>query len=436
MFYPVDLLETLQNVWPPTWIDKDFDFQKLPPTTNLKTLFDVAFHASLLTEEERRISFSILFCPKNKLNKTSTRYPIQPYNLIEFSSPRLFSVQELIRLAPATNPHKNFICVQKLSPNDKNGLEIWGMYDVGACHYDFARGESRHSDFLPPFLTISAIKPGCISISCRGIVLITLKHGEIFYLNRKSFSYGPLSDFFQKIHLSLFQDTASNIKSIEKKFTIPESLGSLRFIERILYHIQEKSHGGALIVFPDRMNQDELNQHLSFKYTCNTDHAWGLFIEQKTLFHERNALYSKKKAGREDLSFDEHINLRKMSSRIEQIDSRLSDIINLIASLSCVDGAVVITDKFRLIGFGAEILSSDSNLESVYINNQEETIPLTEINITNFGTRHRSACRFSHRYPDVILFVISQDGGMKAIKNVDNMVCMWTDIEAGWDGLF
>ena len=51
------------------------------------------------------------------------------------------------------------------------------------------------------------------------------------------------------------------------------------------------------------------------------------------------------------------------------------------------------------------------------------------ISIENFGTRHRSAFRFCSNYDWAVAFIISQDGGIKVVKKVNDDVILWETID-------
>jgi DNA integrity scanning protein DisA with diadenylate cyclase activity len=60
---------------------------------------------------------------------------------------------------------------------------------------------------------------------------------------------------------------------------------------------------------------------------------------------------------------------------------------------------------------------------------------LMEVPVESFGTRHRSAFRFCSSLEDSIAFVLSQDGGVKAVKRHGKDVLMWPDINTGAMGI-
>src|SRR5205823_5448760 len=121
----------------------------------------------------------------------------------------------------------------------------------------------------------------------------------------------------------------------------------------------------------------------------------------------------------------------RLSAEEQELDEKLGDVAQTTASLTSVDGAVVITDHFRVLGFGGEVTAVSPSLASVTLaDNRPHTIP-----IDSFGTRHRSAFRFCSSFEGSVAFVVSSDGGAKAVKRVGSEVLLWPDINTGFLGL-
>ena len=84
-----------------------------------------------------------------------------------------------------------------------------------------------------------------------------------------------------------------------------------------------------------------------------------------------------------------------------------------VAGLTAVDGAVVLTDGYELLGFGAKIVRRTGwpQVEQVWVT---EPIEGTEAALAHpeqlGGTRHLSAAQFVHDQRDAVALVASQDG--------------------------
>jgi hypothetical protein len=91
----------------------------------------------------------------------------------------------------------------------------------------------------------------------------------------------------------------------------------------------------------------------------------------------------------------------------------LSRVVDIIAGLTAVDGATILTDRYELLAFGAKIARRDGcpRVESVTMTEPIEGSVATTINPTELGgTRHLSAAQFVHDQRDSVALVASQDG--------------------------
>jgi hypothetical protein len=96
---------------------------------------------------------------------------------------------------------------------------------------------------------------------------------------------------------------------------------------------------------------------------------------------------------------------------------------HLIAALSAVDGAVVITKRFELLGFGAEISGKLPEVRTVARALDVEGKLAVQEGIEGVGTRHRSAYRLCSELKEAV--VVSQDGGARFVKWKDGAVTYW-----------
>jgi hypothetical protein len=88
-------------------------------------------------------------------------------------------------------------------------------------------------------------------------------------------------------------------------------------------------------------------------------------------------------------------------------------VVNAIAGLSAVDGAVVLTDRYELLGFGAKIVRRKGwpQVEQVAMSEPvEAAVPVLVHPEQLGGTRHLSAAQFVQDQRDSVALVASQDG--------------------------
>jgi hypothetical protein len=108
------------------------------------------------------------------------------------------------------------------------------------------------------------------------------------------------------------------------------------------------------------------------------------------------------------------------------------DAARFIASLTAVDGAVVLTETLRIIGFGAEVTASFTGGDKVHVANTAKPTETKEVRFVEYGTRHRSAFRFVAGMEPSVGFIMSQDGGVRAVRQVGSKLVMWPYFQIGF----
>jgi hypothetical protein len=108
-------------------------------------------------------------------------------------------------------------------------------------------------------------------------------------------------------------------------------------------------------------------------------------------------------------------------------EAELSDAVDMIAGLTAVDGATVITDQYELIAFGAKIARRDGHVrvEQVTMTEPIEGAAPLIVHPTQLGgTRHLSAVQFVHDQRSAVALVASQDGRLTVFSwsPCENMV--------------
>jgi hypothetical protein len=95
------------------------------------------------------------------------------------------------------------------------------------------------------------------------------------------------------------------------------------------------------------------------------------------------------------------------------VQEELARTVDWIAGLTAVDGAVIINDRYELLGFGAKITRRHNcaQVEQVRVTEPiQRAVPALAHPEELGGTRHLSAAQFVHDQRDAIALVASQDG--------------------------
>jgi len=423
LVYPSDLYDLALIQWKNS-IYKGEEIPSFPKKEIFKKLVDVIYHASFLTEEQRRIWFRVVYISKDEIKKEAQR-PVREIRVIEFKQARNFTIGELVKLAPAADPIQVLIGVYQAKSLEE--LRIWGLIETGTSFWEFTRHESFFGCAPPNALTLSTKKAGQIVFSRSGLILLRLDQGKIEKPSRAVFDKGPIADFLKKGKRNVIDESKKrNITIFGEQY-----LGSIyaQFIERILDKIREKFHGGTLIIVPEEIKPGDtrLKDRIVIKYLCDFNALDPLIdkIEKSSNYRHSMETVRKQKVLAKDV--------RECIDAVEDrqtAERRLTATASFISSLSAVDGAVVMNENLQLLGFGAEIIAISPSLKKIKVITDFEKNTGEYRDIELFGTRHRSAFRFCSSFENAIAAIVSQDGGIKLAKRVGSDVLFWPNISS------
>jgi len=267
---------------------------------------------------------------------------------------------------------------------------------------------------------------------------MTLKGGEILYPVRNALWGGPVADFLSNAKRHLYED-ATNVLGCQvwdpkgEDDDYPARFYNY-FLERILHCVRRKDHGGTIIIVPCQIAKDDtrLTDRINIKYACSYNYAWDVMVESlvnhRKYYDRHFPMWDGKCALTKDL-FREY---SLLATEEDELDEALADAAETIAGLTCVDGAVVMTDKLHVLGFGAEVIAASPSLREIVVAARPKH---RRVGIESYGTRHRAAFRFCSSFEDSVVFVVSTDGGVKVVKRVGSNVLLWPDINTGAMGL-
>jgi hypothetical protein len=120
--------------------------------------------------------------------------------------------------------------------------------------------------------------------------------------------------------------------------------------------------------------------------------------------------------------------------KVRESDAALFEAAHLVADLTHVDGAVVMTTGLDLLGFGGEIAGDLPEVLRVMRARDLAGVDREWVRTDRVGTRHRSAYRLCHVSRDALAVVASQDGGLRFIRWHKGAVTYWEQVAiAPWE---
>lgn len=390
-----------------------------PPVDHLTRILEAAYLASMETEEGRPLKFGLILRASGEEDESE-------YAIARFGERRPLSTSEIRRLAPATGLSSTFIAVES---SDKEPV-IWGTVDVGSQWASFQTAEQTSGIGLPFSLVITVTAPGTISLKFGDSLLYSVEHGQPAQPTSNVLKLGPIHEFFQPVISRLLEEAFPNRPQLiaERFFFFSYGGEYLRFLARTLRYAEELGHGGAIIVLREE-DETRIGEHVSIKYSTENCHLWPELVQYVRLICEEIES-SKLVSGESGIQRERFDCWRDAARQKEKLSRRLIDRSRFLARLTQVDGALLLTERLKVIGFGC-IINELSEMQPTVRSCQDESCrTFTDLRRQSFGTRHRSAIGLCERI-DCTAFVLSQDGGVKALRRADEEVLVWPSLMLG-----
>ncbi len=401
----------------------------LPDPPMFEGLLSACYQASLLREEERSVTFRLILCDPERL--AIRQGPPSGLHKLEFPEPRPFDVQELRRLSPGATYYRSLIGV---APYGERGLQIWGLVHSGPR---WLRGDQGGRDAPPPLPSAPIVRvcgPGRVTVDCGSVVVGKLEEGVLSDSTMNVYGSRWLPDTFAPVRAELAEIHAKARDRAREKYgedwapldnDITRVIGQ-HAVKRVVSAVRNSRHGGTLVIVPPELADDILEDHyVSLKYKFAEDEPRRRF--RTLIVRAMNNLAES--YGRDGVSNGEEVGWEAYEAsgdeELSDLDEAIFEVAHLIAGLAAVDGAVVMTQRFELLGFGGEISGELPGVETVAKALDIEGDETTEEPTEGFGTRHRSAFRLCNALPDVIAVVISQDSNVRFVKQKDGAVTYW-----------
>jgi Probable sensor domain DACNV len=438
--YPEELTSFIFDAWHPPLSDKRPGLasgdpsRHLPARAILEKIISTCYQASLLREEQRPVRFRVII--RDPLLFPGEEGPPTGLHRFQFARERSFNEYELYRLAPAADFYRSLIGI---SLGSEDGAHIWGMIHSGTRWMQAVYGGRKTYPPLPPSPVIYVTGPGQISVGIGSDIIASLSGGEINCPSIDVFSSRWLAESFasvrseaQELHIQARANADRQWASLDPDFGRTVARQVLR---RIISVIRTSHHGGTLVYLPPELKQVILteNRHLTVKYQFSEDEPRQRFRTlMQRIMNTFAGLLGDPDNPEKVVGWEDYVSCR--NEEIELLDEAIFDLAHFIAALSATDGAVVMTKRQELLGFGG-VISGDIDKVETVTHALDTEGELTEIELSEgVGTRHRAAYRLCHELHDAIAIVISQDGNVRVVKWHNGSVTYWDQSPSGLPG--
>jgi hypothetical protein len=377
----------------------------------LTSLFCEAFAASMKFEEGRLVRMRILLLANSSQHDLVT---------LKYQKSLLCDASTLHKLSPTCQIATRYLAVG-VARTDANRLEVIGLYDREVLPQQRSRqlGDHFYEGWLPG-LIVTIFGCGWIRVAIENFCL-ELRESTIFHpVSVRELSHlwiRSQPDFETNLpRLSVRQGPWSGGMVVDTSTDATVS----RIICDTLRLISEGRHGGCLLIVP---NSYMVDNRLDLKYRLHHD-------------DELISRVVRQRCGEPETQDKAVLGNQLITSRlaISVSDRDMNRLSELLAAIANVDGAVVISEDLRILGYGAKIsVAPCENSKPLKKCIREVTTDRpVEMDINTVGTRHRSAINFCQSVEGSFAFIVSQDGGISWVQPKQSEICVWPELTADY----
>jgi hypothetical protein len=363
-----------------------------PPLDDIRKFVEVAFWASLRSNEDRPTRGRIVFTPHCEVP-----------NAIKLASPVEYDEVQVAKLTHIL-PYYGSLLVS----SEVDGLKIWG----------FSRTSLGGLDDL----MASIADPGVVRINAGPLKPFAVFYGQTAYIMGGSGQINLAAYLQNIVHKITSQTSVIKSQKIWYECLLLSELSVL---------IVDQGHGGTILIVPGE-NGDWLDSINPFAFKLSspdiTAHEW---IRQNLPSFDKLRGDMMSRIYASNMSDDDKSAVVLATTRKPW---QPREAVQHIGPLANCDGAIVVTHDLKVIGFGAKIMARDASVEALYtFDPAPGPQSLEPCPLENFGgTRHQSAARFVAANKECVAVVISQDRHISILNWSDEHKGVIAMVHAEW----
>jgi hypothetical protein len=414
--YPADLATFVRDVW------NEDPAPSSALTPHLEELLSTAYQATLLRDEERHVIFRLVLAPPETFPPTAG--PPRGMLRLIFDRPRPYDANELRRLSPAAKYARSLIGVAEI----EGELWIWGVVHSGPRWLERTQGgRSLPPEIVGAPLVVRASGPGLLAVARGDDTIGELRGGAITRPGMDVFASRWFPGRFASVREELFALHRQARESSDEPWgDLDRDLVrvlSIHMVKRLLATMRANRHGGAIVLLPP---ESDGRRHLHFKYSFRDEeprrrHRTLVLAAMEALARAAAKESLGRPAGWRDYATETR-------DPFPALDEAIFEISHLIAGLADVDGAVVLSTRWEVLGFSAEIVGELPDVPRVAIARDLEGEKRSFEPTDGVGTRHRSAYRLCAASKDAMAIVVSQDGAVRWVAWHEGEVTCWDHV--------
>ena len=407
---------------------------------SLLKLFEVAFSASLKSEEARPILCTLsVIDPKSsgpdELQRInwSSELRVSPrsdhWSVAPFADRLPLTPATLAKLALAAPPYASTIAVYMTRTGQPFA---WGLTDQQLHHESATTFQSGGWYYPPGIIQVAIVGVGSLTILDSDMVLGGLRQGTLLRETFDVIKDGPVSrrllQYSQRLERSVPWVTGA-----PRGMATHPGWAAVRLwdeyqsaLRRILIGVVRHRHGGALLIQRTR-SLAGLHPKYPLEYGAIPKALIRLIAEREASLRALRSISTDLAAGKRQIDSDDYREQTGADEDVMDLERCLIGATTFAASLSSVDGLVLLGPLLDVRAFGVEITIRREPPFVHLVRGSDASF--SQVPITAYGTRHRSMFRYCYAHADSLGFVVSQDGDVRAVMRQGGSIVMWDNIQ-------
>lgn len=403
-----------------------------PSIATLDELFHTLYLTSMRKEEGTPITCSIAYVnPKSPDPDPPENIRHPRWTVALFSNPIEYSAIQLTKLALAADPASSCLIVY---PNRKNELQIWGLIDQQGGFQAMLTHEAEGGWSPPGVFHVQILGPGHLVVMDEIVLIAELNGDHLVEDSVDVFLNSAIHRKFQSGFRRHIDNISANIthKGYKLQPNIVKYAYSqwIRTIRRILLRARTFGHGGAFL-FTDSPSAPRLNTKYAVVYDrlpCLLENLASSCVIEDLSY---DIISDQIDGGADTIQIGPYIDKELAKNLLDDVCEALSGAIAYVASLSRVDGLVLMDYDLVVHGFGCEITAKGNSKRQAYRATHSSPTKgnLRLLDLQRFGTRHRSMIRYCSEDMHSVGFVVSHDGPVRAVSCSSSRLYFWDNVQ-------
>lgn len=415
------------------------DDKHRPQIEVLDVLFQTLFLTSLKTEEGTPVICSVAFVDPKDPDPDPPGYLRDPrWSYTPLDNPVEYTVGQLAKIAMATDPSLSCLGVY---PDRKGRLKIWGLFDQQGGYQSFLSHEGEGGWDPPGMIQAQALGLGHIVVTS-GLAVIAELNGGILVEDTVNVFEGSiilkkLAAGFERRFAQIHAGVKERGYGFDPDFKSNAMWVWMSTIRRVLLRARAFGHGGAFLI-----TDSDYRNRLKIKYGLCYERIPTLFENWMCCQHIADESICLIVNGFEEdpnyIEADHYLDNVNSKNEADDAKEAMAGAVGFVASLSRVDGLVLLDTNLVVRGFGCEIVAQgDDKCTTFQANDSSPTKGrVHRLDPERFGTRHRSMLRYCSEDESSVGFVVSNDGPVRAISRSGKRVYFWDNVQLTFSQLF